>query len=335
MVWVSAGSRIGFGRETSFGSQQTITRFLGITNQSIELPDKTVDVKTYNSFGQGRKRFLVMAGRNERNGSLPLIPTTAELFYYLFGADTFTGGSPNKHVLAPASVVSLPSMTLGVALEGTPNFLRSYVGTIIDGADVSLSEGGELQASFDLFAKDVLDEQTGSPALFTQPSGSGQAPYMFYHANANVNLMGVYDYAADTGITGGKEIASIKSFNWSLRNNAKKHWYFNGAASRDPALFTTSQPDFSLSLQLMPSGKLSGDTDAVYHLLEASTQGDILLPFFRSANDRIDVVFEDAILRSAPHPLDESGGEVVVNCTVEAEEVRVVVRDSIGQYSTL
>src|SRR4029077_13274109 len=102
-----------------------------------------------------------------------------------------------------------------------------------DGCDITLSEGGELNAAFDLFAKDVEDEQTGSPSLFTQPTGAGQAPYMFYHAGSNVTIDGTYDYAADTGISGGRQISRVKGFSWSLRNNGKKHWYFNTSSPKD------------------------------------------------------------------------------------------------------
>lgn len=343
--YVSAISRLAFGREASFGAKpsafsggaggSSAARFLGITNQTIDPPDQDNDIKKYRSFGAGRRWFTTMVGRQEFRGTIPFVPTTGELFYYAFGIDSFTGGSPNVHVMYPeADTATLPSFTLANALLGSPNFLRCAVGCTIDSLSLSLNENAELNAVAEIIAKDVENEDDATPTLFTQPTGASQVPYMFYDRAANITIDGTYNYTTNA-IAGGRSIARVKSFNWELRNNLDPKNFSQSTNAQKVFVILKKYPDFSLSMDVVPAGKKSGDTDAIYDLLVAGTQGDILIPFQRSASDRLDFVFDNARIKAAPHSLSDDGGEVSVPVTVECEEIRVVARDSIATYGGL
>lgn len=334
MVWVSSGTRLGFGRQSSMASKATVSRFLGITNQGFEFPDKRVEAKKYPSFGVGRRPFGIFPGKITRPASFTIVPTTAEIFYYIFGIDSFTAGAPNTHVMYPVDAAELPFQTVGAYQGGSPAFLREFVGLAYDRVRATLSEGAELQLGCDVQAYDVESEEVVSPSPFTQPAGTGQRPYMFYDRNANVTVGGTYDYSLNT-ISGGRTWSRVRGFEWSLGNNLKVHHFSQAANSQKPGLITTGFPDFALTVELTPSGKLAADVDAVYDLLENETRGDLLIPFYRSATDRLDFVFSDCLFTEVPHSWREDGNEISVRAVAEPEEIRVVARDSIAAYNTL
>jgi hypothetical protein len=430
--YTSATGRLAFGRETSLGKFATPDRFFGITHQAVELPDVSVEPLPYNSFGSTgtapaggtvaiRKRATVLQGRKERKRSITYLPTTAEPFYYAFGVDDFTPGSPNIHVMYPAAIAVPPSRTLAAANPGSPNFQRLFMGYVVDGLRVQLSEARELQVTEDYMARVAraydLPAPTLLPSIATQASiRAGARPYMFYDRQANVTLGGTYDYSANS-ISGGRSIARVRSFDWSIRNQAKAHHFSNngdrtqltgtvtvtngsavvtgvgttfttdlfagahvlfqqdagfslklytvqsvdsdtqitltanagsGSAgagqwvsrmdtdnAQDPYQFTWGTPEFDLTLQVTPAGKTSADVDAVYDLIENGTKGDCLIPFWRGASDRLDFVFSQCIFAEGPHGWREDGNEITVDLRVVPEEIRVVARDTLGQYSLL
>lgn len=228
-TWVGSQARLAFGRETTFGVRATPSRFLGITNSGWEGLDKTLNVNAYRNIGSGRRFFTTIAGRREYGPkTLNFLPTTGELFYYIFGTDSFTGGSPNVHLCFPVASATMPSMTLSSALEGSPNMQRTAVGTVVDGATFSLTEGGELTCAMDLTARDLIEWDVSSPTLLTQPAGTNQRPYMFYDRAASVSIMGTYDYSANT-MSGARTIAQVKGFNCSIRSNLRPQYFSNSA----------------------------------------------------------------------------------------------------------
>ena len=362
--YVGSQARIAFAREdptqaygtraAAFGGTggSTSPRFIGIANQAIDLPDKTLDVRQYRSFGTGRKWFLNKPGRRERNGTISFLPTTAELFYYGFGAETFTADTPsagiNTHVLTPANVPRLPSMTLASSLSGDPDFMRVYTGVTVDSLSLTLSESAELTCAMDIKAKNLVDSSDSatlgwdvvSPTLFTQPTNDGTGapmPYMFHDRAANVTVGGVYDYTGNTMTLGsnGSTIARVVGFSCSINNNLKTKYYTQSEDAQDPFNYLTSYPDFSLSMEIVPAGKIAGDVDALYHYLESEIQGDVLIPFQAAADRRLDFVFEDCFFRTAPHSLPDDGSEIVVSVDVAPEEFRIVARDGLTAYSGL
>lgn len=366
-AYVSSQSSVAFGAESTFGTSVTPDRFLGITNSGLELPDLEQDLHEYNNIGTGRRRFTIVEGRDQYGpATIDLIPTTGALFYHIFGTETFEAAanlaiSSNVHTLMPddkgdtpagnspsttANATELPSMTLAVDLEGSNDFRRDFVGTVIESANVSLTENAELSVSIDVRAHDVENEDASSPSALNTPStddsGGTPTPYMFYDRDANVHLGGTFSYtgptytSSDLGYSGGRTWANIESFSWSINNNLKPLYFTQASDAKKVAKFVTSQPDFSLSMELVPDSNLSSqDEDAVYDMLENGTTGDILIPFQRADEDELHFVFEDAHIRSAPHSLGEEGDEVTVSVEAAVEEVRVIAIDSIAQYSTL
>jgi hypothetical protein len=355
-IYVSSGSRVAFGRETTFGTKATTNRKLGIIHQGFELPDLQREVRAYKSFGVGRRMQNVVQGRNERTATIPVLPTSGEMFYYAFGknntggtGEDFTVDTPsagiNQHVMSPQNLAELPSFSLGVALEGSPNFLRTFTGCSVNQLQVSLSEASELQMSLDIMAKDTVDWDSASPTLFARPDLSGIRPYMFYDRAANVTIGGTYNYTTNA-MTGGRTFAQVKGFNMSLNNNLKAHWFSQDSTSidtKDPFVFTTGYPEFDLTMEITPRGKLGGtpatnagtDLDAIYDLLEEGVRGDILIPFQKSATDKLHFVFDDCMIRTAGHGLNDDGNDVTVQVSVQPSEFRVIAYDAITAYSAL
>src|SRR3990167_2547139 len=301
--YISAGSRVAFGREATFGTKPAAfggsggnanPQFFGITNQDIDFPDLELDIKQYRSFGAGRAWFTQKAGRRVFNGSLPVVLTNARLLYYVFGAETFTaavGAGPKIHKMFPVEGAVMPALTWGGILQAqssSPDFMRSFVGTVFDGCSFSAPETGELTLSIDTKSVDVEDEQTASPSLWAQPAGTGD-PYMFYDRDAHIRVAGTYDFtsayaSADPFVysnryTGAREWMRVRSFNFGLRQNLKEQYYYRSASAPNPAEFITGFPEFDLTIQVVPTGKLSGDesatADAVYDLLMAEGKFDV------------------------------------------------------------
>lgn len=275
-------------------------------------------------------------------GSISFLPTTGEMIYYLMGQDTFTAASPNIHVLRRKDAAVLPSFTLKSFMDtgGANDFLRTFVGCTANSMNFTLSETSELQCSMDFMAKDVQDEDTAVPTAFTQPTTDGSAnsspiPYMFYDRASNVSVAGTY--TDTTGpYTGGRTYARVKGFSFSVNNNLKPMYYTQSSNAQDVFNFLTSNQTYDMSIDLVPSGKLSVDTDAIYDLLEGETRFDVLLPFQRSANDRLDIVAKGCMLGRAPHEYPDDGGEVTVSATIVPEELYCVVRDGIAtDYDSL
>lgn len=344
--YISAGSRLGFAGEVTFGTKVTPDSFFGLTNQDIELPDVELDVRQFRSFGFGRRWAAQVPGRRTYKGGLPITLTNAEMLYYAFGSETFVadgGGGYNIHVLDPTETAVMPSFTWGAGLVGqedTNDFLRNWVGTVISGAAYTAGESGELTVDFDTFSIDVEDEQTDSPTLFSQPSGAGEIPYMFYDRNANIRVAGVYDFssvytAAGAYVdryTGARAWSRIKSFNFSVNHNLKEQYYYRSTSAQNPAEFITSNPDFDLTLQLVPAGKLAADDDAVYDLLVGETAFDVLIPFRRTDTDRLDFACDNCIVKSAKHGLSTEGNEVMVEVILAPETIRAIAYNTAGTY---
>lgn len=366
---MSSQSRIAVGHESTPGTAVTPDRFLGITNSSVSLPDLEQNLSEHNSIGTGRRRFSITElEKSYGPATIDFLPTTGEFFWPAFGTETFEdsanlGISSNVHTLqvddkgttptgnspsTTANATELPTMTMGVLLEGgTNDFRRDFVGTTVDSVSVSLSESDELSVSMDFRAHDVEKEGQSSPSAFSQPTSddSGNSPpipYEYYDRSANVHLGGTFSYSSpdytssDLGYSGGRTWANVKSFDWSLDNNLSPLYFTRSTDGQKVAKFVTGNPNFSLNMELVPDSNLSGqDSDAVYDMLENGTTGDILIPFQRSDGDELHFVFEDAHIRSAPHELNEEGNEVSVSVEAAPEEIRVIAIDSIGQYSNL
>jgi hypothetical protein len=372
MVWVSSQTRLAYGQEATFGTAATTDRFLGITNANADLPDKAVDVKEYNSFGAGRRRYKSKEGREEYGpATLDILPTTGEFFWYVFGTETFESsnntpsGVENAHTLMPddkgptppgtttSQATKLPSFTLKAPLEGNPDFLRTFTGCTVEEATVSISEGGELQVSTSFRAKEVQDHDDANPTLPSQPEPGDAAnpndpgnPYMFYDRAANIQMMGSFDYSSpsydqdDLGInlgSDGRTIAHVNSFNWSIRNGLKPQFFTHSGDAQKVKFFTTSQPEYSLSMDVVPAAHLaSEDSNATYDLLEDGVQGDILIPFQRAdGSDELHFVFQDCHIQASPHPWNETGDEVVTSVDVVPHEIRVISLDTQSAYNSL
>lgn len=364
MVWVSSQSDLAWSLESTFGTAATPDRFLGIMNSGVALPDLQQDLKEYNNIGTGRRRFTIVEGRDEYGpATIDFIPTTGAAFYPVFGTEAFEADTPttgvNAHTMTPddkgdlpsgatttSNATELPSFTLAVELEGSPNFRRDFVGTVVESCNVSLTENAELSMSWDVRAQDVENEGDASPTSLSTPSnddsGGTPTPYLFYDRGANIHLGGSFTYtgptysSADLGYSGGRTWANVKSFSWSINNNLKPLYFTRDSNAKKVAKYVTSNPDFSLSMEIVPDAQLSSsDEDAVYDMLENGTEGDILIPFQRADNEELHFVFEDAHIRSASHDLGEEGDEVSVSVEAAVEEVRVVSIDGIAAYNGL
>lgn len=383
MVWVSSQSRIAYAREpndqtnvqtTAFGGSASTGSesplFLGITNQGFEMPDKTLEIRQYRSFGAGRRFQKNQVARNQYGPtSISFLPTTAAIFYYAFGTEYVNESSspPTIHTLAPddkntdptgagttnSQEQKLPSLNLSFYLED-PDWQRVWTGGRVNSLNWTLNEQGELSCSMDFVAMDVKEADTDDPTAgspspeFSQPQSDNQhsdpEPYMFFDRDAEIDVMGNYSLGSNSIDTTGQKIASVKSFNCSMSNNNNVIWYTRSSNAQKPGVIVSGAPDFSLTLEVVPDESIADKTDSAgndlesfYHYLLNESAGDVYIPFKRdgSASDRLDFVFKDCYFRSAPHSPDESGNEISVSVEAVPETMRVVSYDEIAPYDTL
>lgn len=364
--YIGAISRVAFAREGTYNTLpaafsggsggSTAPRMIGIMNQAIDLPDKEVDVHQYRNLGSGRRYFDNKPGQRTRSGTLSFLPSTPEMLLYAFAgrADSTTpfegysatslGGAPTtyRHVFKPANVAKLASFSVGATLPGAPDFQRIFTGCQIDSLSLSLAETGELSATLEYMAKAVVNEEQASPTLFTQPLtdafsspySSTPTPYMFYDRAANINYGGSYNYSTNT-YSGGRTLARVKTFDISFNNNLKPLWFTQSSNAQDVFDFVVSYPDFALTIDVVPAGKLAADTDALYDLLEAETQFDVVIPFQRPNGDTLNFIFDNCRIKTAPHGIPDDGGEVTVTLDVTVDELRIVATDRVADYTVL
>lgn len=331
---ISAHSRISFAREGSLGENpaayggtngSTSARFLGITNQTVPLPDKDVDYQQYRSFGTGRDPAYITTqpGQETRQASIPYIPTSGETFFYALGADAASGTSPTTHTITPVEGALPPSLSLRCDLirDTDENFRRTFSGCVINNLSCSLSNDSELQVTADIFAQttqdhdaDVTDANLEATAT-SLASPESKEPYMFFDFASNISI-------------NGNTYARVNNFDWSINNNISPHHFLQSSNAREPFTFLNSYPTYSLSLEIVPAGHLSADADAVYYLLEGETEFNVSIPLQRSASDTLQFDFTNCRVTSAPHDLNEDGGTVstTVDCTFE--DMTVTSKDS-------
>lgn len=364
--YISAAGRISFCREGTYAQLPagytggsgggTSPRLWGIIDAAVELPDKEVEMRQHRNIGTGRRYFTTVPGKRTRAGSITYMPTTPETFLFAMvgRADqtpafdgysvTSLGGAPTvyQHVLRPANVGKLASYSLAVALTGSPDFQRIFTGCQIDSLNFTLTETAELEASVEFRAKDVVNEDQATPTLFTQPStdafstpySTTPIPYMFYDRTANVSVGGTYNYSTNT-YSGGRTLARVRSFNFGISNNLKELYFTQNQNAQDVFDFALSYPDFDLTIEVVPAGKLSGDTDSIYDLLQAETGFDVVIPFTRSTGDTLNFVFDNCRIKQAPHPLPEDGGEISTQVELTVDEFRIVATDRVADYTAL
>jgi hypothetical protein len=319
VTWISSAARVGHGREAIFGTAATINRSFGIYNLDLDLPDQEVELLKYRSYGFGRKWFKIRGGKRSRQANHPVIRTSGEFFYYAFGKEEFTSGTPNTHILTPTDGATLPSFSFGTYLPGENNFRRTFVGCVVNTLNIQISEGRELNVSGDILTKSAT---APSGTAFTAPEPQGE-PYVFYDLASNVSI-------------GGAPFAKVNNLSFVLNNTLNTRYFLQAGNPRDPAKFTTSYPDFTLNASLVPSGFSSGHDDSVYHLLLNDDQRfDVEFEVSRGGTDLLKFEFLDCMARSAPHGLKASGEEVETSLRIDPSLIRCTVQDSIASYSTL
>lgn len=375
-VYVSGATRLGFGRENNFSQLVQPTRFLGLTNQGLDFPDRVEDIRQFRTFGFGPQYFTSRFGARDHQSSLTFVPTTAEMFYYVMGQDTKVAGSgpggfSDPHIMEPVEAAYLPSMSLWGAMVGAPNFTRYFPGLVIGGFQASLSEGQELTLSIDVMARggfaDLTPTAPLTPAgrLTDDGSGNPPTPYMFYDRDALISVMGSYD-PTNHALTGGRPIATVKSFNFTharglhpirtfvaaslpvggqvMPDNPASLWVAGQMPDdpRHPLVFVTAGAETTLSMDVVPRGtsaSVGGGRDAIIDMIQNETTGDILIPFKRfradGSFDTLDFVFEDCKIQRGNHPWADDRGETVVSVNVIVNRFRIYAKDKIQNYGTV
>lgn len=354
--YISANSKLAWGAETAFGvrSAATVPPFTGLKSfgkfsADVSFPDAKTDIKKYYTFGVGRSGYKrVMAGKIDREGKLPIVPDSGELFAYVFGADAISGAGPYTHDLSPANRAILPSISLAATMRDDAAariFQRVFVGTVFEEANFTVSKEEELRAELGILSKTVKDYD-----LHMDSSDTAHTPI-------NPNFNGFTDTAGrpymwyDSQVTmGGKRVARVESVEMSIVNNhSTKRYLVDAAASepfagREPFEFLTGRPDFSFEMDFVPAGNLETDVgsypystgtdnnvrEAIYQYLGTETYFNISVKLRKPGGgleDSLQFDFIDCLLSEGNHDWSIEGNEMVVPATVEPRAMTMKVID--------
>ncbi len=350
--YISANSKLAYGKETTINTRATINRTFGHFRGDVSLPDMKLGVRKYKEFGTGRENKRIQAGPISREtGSLPLVPTSGELFAYGFGFDTVTGAGPYTHVLSTKTASNLgkailPTFSASATMssgDGTRPFQRVFTGCTISDMKWTVNTEQELQADISFSALDVLDEESASPTQtyptfngFTDRSGR---PYMWYDS---VVRMSVDDGSYTV-------VARVESITAGLSNALNtKRYLVDSARGQNPFEYLTGIPEFTFSMGFVPAGFLAAHThpsypvggstetarESIYEVLEGQNYVDIRVKLTKpgSPTDSLQFDFTDCLLTEAPHGLREDGHETTVNCIVEPRTMSITTVDSNSAY---
>lgn len=363
--YISANSKLGFGREATFGTRSTFatTPFTASTSTAegfndlgkfyadVIFPDAHVSVSKLRSFGLGRLYKRVQPRQIDRVGKLPIVPSNGQLFAYLLGAETSTsaanGNGTVTHTIDIANRAILPSMTLVALMNddaGTRQFQRTWRGVVLESADITVSKEEELRADLGILAKDIIDsDAVQSSGNRINPSFNGFTnmpgrPYLWMDSVATLTTTNPAGSDRNSGVT----IARAESMKMSYKNKHQVKRYLGG--NQNPSEFLTSIPEFSVGMDFVPAGFLSGHgADSIYDLLDATSNNatgtrstfiNINIKLTKQAEssgvyeDSIQFLFSDCIITEADHSWKIDGNEMVVPVNIEPRKAQVIVKDN-------
>lgn len=320
----------------------------GITDRDVELPDRRQNVRPVQSFGVGRKYSNIIRQNFEYAGTIPFLPLDGKVFYWAFGADSFsdpdgtTGSGDERHQLSSRETFGMPSVSLLAALKDTPTFQRAWPGTVCSSATFSAAVQSELSMEASIYSltpRDWDDSISTVPnAVVPDSTAQTGRPYQWFHVDGSNGQVTI----------GGDNITRLEEIQVRYDNRLQPKYYFRsgdlsgegeaGDAGRAPAEYIQRLPRYTVTGRLVPNERLTGNADSIYQRLMNGDLVDFSIKFERATNDYVDFQVTNARVTQAPHGLRSDGEEIVARFDLSPEEVQIEVADPNEQtqaYSSL
>lgn len=307
-------SQLSWGVETAFKEaavQAAQTKVFGLLKDDVTLPDPDVNYDCYAVIGGDRDVTACDELEIVCEGSVPMILQNGELLAMLMGKTVTTGASaPYTHTITGAD--TLKSMCMEAILnDGTNDFIRYFRGTKINKGTLEAAEKERLKFSADMITA-IAEKTAQTKSTITLLTTK---PYFFYEGVLTL---------------WGTGFARLKSFSLSIDNMLSPEWYIQSTTGQYAHEINTQERAYELKCTVVV------DDSTVFDHIGTDTAFDIDLTFTRTAaSDTLQIknpTAKKCYLKSAPHILPATGGNIPVELTIIPRGIEFVVLDAIASY---
>ena len=291
-------------------TQGAQTKVFGLLTEDVMLPDPDVNYDCYAVIGGDRDIVACDELEIVCEGSVPMILQNGELLAMLMGTCTTTGSDPYTHTITGADVIN--SMCMEAVLnDGSADFVRYFRGVKINKATLEAAEKERLKYSIDIIAAkaEKTSNTKSSITLLTTK------PYFFYQGALTL---------------WGTTFARLKSFSLSVDNMLSPEWYIQSTDGQYAHEINAQERAYEIKATVIVE-----DT-AIFDKIGTDTAFDIDLTFTRTAaSDTLQIknpTTKKCYLKSAPHILPATGGNIPVELTIIPRGIEFVVVDAIAAY---
>lgn len=306
-------SQLSWKQETAFKEvtvQAAQTEVFGLLKDDVTLPDPDVNYDCYAVIGGDRDVSACDELEIVCEGSIPMILQNGELLAMLMGKCTTTGSDPYTHTITGTN--TLKSMCMEAILnDGTNDFIRYFRGTKINKGTLEAAEKERLKFSIDVItaiAEKTAQTRSTITLLTTKP-------YFFYQG-----VLSLW----------GTEFARLKSFSLSVDNMLSPEWYIQSTTGQYAHEINAQERAYEMKCTVVV------DDTTIFDHIGTDTAFDIDLTFTRTAaSDTLQIknpTAKKCNLKSAPHILPASGGNIPVELTIIPRGMEFVVIDAIATY---
>lgn len=302
---------------------------------NVDIPPPEVDWKQYYTTGTDREVAIQAEGLHKAEGiELPITLQKGEIFRYVFdGYLNEASGSNRAHTFRLATDLGsttsndpqLRSLTLGFSYpsgSSTSFFSRYFTGARVNELTLSAEAEGELTATASFISAGYYT-QYDAASVTTDVSTK---PYLFLHGQLKM---------------GTTTVARVVDFELTISNNLSPHPYVTRQDTTGPIRGGKYIYDLvPQKREFMVSTTIIVDTDTNPALWDRLTGGQpfatttsgspfqMELNFSRGTNDNLTIYLTDAVIKTAPHNIPDTKGEIEVPVEIQARKGWIVVHDS-------
>ena len=306
-------SQLSWGVETAFKEvvvQAAQTKVFGLLHEDVSFPDPDVNYDCYSVIGGDRDVAACDELEIVCESSIPMILQNGELLAMLMGKTVTTGSDPYTHTITGAD--TLDSMCIeGVLNDGSSDFVRYARGTKINKGTLEAAEKERLKYSMDIITA-ITEKTANTKSSITLLTTK---PYFFYQG-----VLSLW----------GTEFARLKSFNLSIDNMLSPEWYIQSTDGQYAHEINAQERAYELKCTV-----IAADT-AIFDKIGVDTAFDIDLTFTRTAAaDTLQIknpTAKKCYLKSAPHILPATGGNIPVELTIIPRGIEFIAVDAIAAY---
>ena len=306
----SAGDTYFISEFNQTPTQGAQTKVFGLLTEDVPFPDPDVNYDCYAVIGGDRDINACDELEIVCESSIPMILQNGELLAMLMGTCTTTGSDPYTHTITGADVLN--SMVIeGVLNDGSSDFVRYARGTKINKGTLEAAEKERLKFSMDIItAKTEKTSNTKSSITLLTTK-----PYFFYQGALTL---------------WGTTFARLKSFSLSIDNMLSPEWYIQSSNAQYAYEINAQERAYEIKATIIVT-----DT-TIFDKIGVDTAFDIDLTFTRTAaSDTLQIknpTAKKCYLKSAPHILPATGGNIPVELTIIPRGIEFVVVDAISAY---